>query len=412
MRTRYSYKVGGSLPANDPTYVTRKADAALFQAIQQGRFCHVRGPRQIGKSSLRIKTRHRLEGLGYRCATVQVTDISLASSSVELAKELAKEPAKSASSWDKQLIALIWDSLHPGASATLSQWLEATARLSSQRRLEHFTRDLLFPELREQPLVVFMDEIDYLLESPEAAYDLLSWIAKCYNLRDKYGEYQSLSFVMLGSTHLTALAEQAWGDLTCEITLSAFTLSEMQPLQQGFARSQFSSPGAVLRSIYKWTSGQPFLTQKLCQIVTSQAKILPMATLQQLSATKLNVWIDQIVHRNILHNWADQDDPVHLKSIRDRLNHSPHSQSLYRLYQQISNGRRIPHSGNALQAELLTTGLVLCEHQHLHCANKIYQHVFAKQPRMGNAINGFTGNGFTSSAINRPLKSVMLSATL
>jgi AAA-like domain len=417
MRTRYSYKVGGSLPANDPTYVTRQADAALLQAIQQGRFCHVLGPRQVGKSSLRIQTRHRLQGLGYRCASVQVTDISFSSSLVEPVQKPVKKPAKSTSSWDKQLIALIWDSLHPDASATLSQWLEATARLSSQQRLEHFARDLLFPELREQPLVVFMDEIDYLLESPEAAYDLINWIAKCYNLRDNHGEYQSLSFVTLGNTSLAALAKQAFDSphlqphqdtiaceiTACEILLDSFTLSEMKPLRQGFAHSQFNSPSAALRCIYKWTSGQPFLTQKLCQIVTSQAKILSAATLRQLSATKLDIWIDQIVHRNILHNWADQDDPVHLRSIRDRLNQSPRRQSLYRLYHQISTGMRIPCSGNALQAELLITGLVRCEHQHLRCANKIYQHVFA-QP-LQEKINSppsflFCSHDAMTSAVN------------
>jgi hypothetical protein len=419
MRTRYSYKVGGSLPANDPTYVTRQADAALLQAIQQGRFCHILGPRQVGKSSLRIQMRHRLQGLGYRCASVQVTDISFSSSPVEPENKPENKPARSGSSWDKQLIALIWDSLHPDASATLSQWLEATARLSSQQRLEHFARDLLFPELREQPLVVFIDEIDYLLESPEAACDLLNWIAKCYNLRDNHGEYQSLSFVTLGSTSLAALAKQAFGsshrqpndDTACEIILDSFTLSEMKPLRQGFEHSQLSSPSAALRCIYKWTSGQPFLTQKLCQIVTSQAQLLSAATLQQLSATKLGIWIDQIVHRNVLHNWADQDDPVHLRSIRDRLNQSPRRQSLYRLYREISTGMRIPCSGNALQAELLITGLVRCEHQHLRCANKIYQHVFAQPlPKKINSPPSFLfcSHHTTKSTVNRfPIRTVM-----
>jgi hypothetical protein len=420
----YSYRVGGSLPANDLTYVTRQADSTLFQAIQRGQFCHVQGPHQVGKSSLRIKTRHQLEGIGYRCATVQATDISL---SVQPADQSASQPANpvktslpaSRHTWDKQLIALIWDSLHPGASAALSQWLEATARLSGQQRLEHFARDLLFPELREKPLVIFMDEIDYLFANPEAAYALLSWIAKCYNLQDRYGEYQLLSFVTLGSTALSTVANsllksahQTFNNLdhnaptqsadstaikqllsaecisaecssTCEITLGHFKLSEMRPLQYGFP-NQFASPLAALKSIYRWTNGQPFLTQKLCQIVARTAQELPLTALQSLqlslvTSTALDGWIDRLVHDGILNNWSENDDPVHLKSIHCRLTHSPHSQALHRLYEQVSNGAHIAYSGSALQTELLTIGLVICDHQHLRFANKIYQCVFAKQ---------------------------------
>jgi hypothetical protein len=50
------YKVGGSLRYNHPTYITRKADRDIYDALKQKEFCYVLNSRQMGKSSLRVRT--------------------------------------------------------------------------------------------------------------------------------------------------------------------------------------------------------------------------------------------------------------------------------------------------------------------------------------------------------------------
>ena len=55
------YQVGASLPADAPSYVLRQADKEFYQQLKQGKFCYVLNSRQMGKSSLRVRTMERLQ---------------------------------------------------------------------------------------------------------------------------------------------------------------------------------------------------------------------------------------------------------------------------------------------------------------------------------------------------------------
>src|SRR5687767_6267595 len=74
------FQAGGALYP-DAYYVQRGADVELPAALLRGEFCYVLAPRQIGKSSLSIRTAQYLESHGIRCASIDLGATSVRGSS-------------------------------------------------------------------------------------------------------------------------------------------------------------------------------------------------------------------------------------------------------------------------------------------------------------------------------------------
>src|SRR5688572_7754695 len=69
------YITGGTLQRNASCYVERRADSDLYNGLVQGKFCYVLTSRQMGKSSLMVRTAARLREESVAVAVLDLTAV-------------------------------------------------------------------------------------------------------------------------------------------------------------------------------------------------------------------------------------------------------------------------------------------------------------------------------------------------
>ncbi|MEL6232460.1 MAG: AAA-like domain-containing protein [Cyanobacteria bacterium J06627_3] len=354
--TLSSYQVGGSLHAQAPTYIKRQADDHLYESLEQGEFCYVFNTRQIGKSSLRVRTKYRLEQDGVCCAAIDLTN--LGSDNVTAEK------------WYMGIAAELWRSLRLGGN--FQEWWHQGDSLSAVHRLERFMKDRVLKQIEAERIVIFIDEIDSVLALPFAADDLFTLIRYCYNQRVDNPAYRRLSFALFGVATPTDLCQnpnRTPFNIGTAIELSGFTLEEAMPLSRWLAPT-VNNPVETLDYILTWTNGQPFLTQKLCQLVVSRLAARTDVYVEQ-------PWVDGLVRSQLIRNWESQDEPPHLRIIQDRLLSRP--QLISRLlgrYKKLLLGQSLSLEDNHLREELLLSGLVIKKNGQLDIHNRLYREIF------------------------------------
>ena len=375
------YQVGGSLTNNAPNYVKRQADDDFYNGLKAGEFCYVLNSRQMGKSSLQVRTIQRLRSEGIACAAIDISEIGNRGVTPE--------------QWYAGLLRILENNFNLSDVVNVRTWWRDRNFLAPVQRLSEFIETVLLANISSN-IVIFIDEIDSILALDFPADDFLALIRSCYNKRANNSEFDRLTWALLGVASPTDLCRDKNASINTPfnigkaIELTGFDETEAQPLAAGLAELTDSSQ-EVLREVLYWTGGQPFLTQKLCKLLLENPQLIPNlpqggqgGTAPTFGGEKDKIytakeWVEKVVRLKIVENWESQDVPEHLSTIRDRLFRE--NQRIVRrlgLYKQILEQVEIVPDGSPEQMELRLSGLIVKQGDKLTLSNPIYQAVFNK----------------------------------
>ena len=176
------FVTGGTLRPDAPCYVERRADTELYDGLLQGQFCYVLTSRQMGKSSLMVRTVGRLRTEGYAVAVMDLTAIG---------QNLSVEQ------WYGGMLERLGQQLD--LEDELEAYWEGAAQLSPVQRWFSALRQIALKAVEgKRGLVVFVDEIDSVRSLPFSTDEFFAAIRECYNRRANDDKWERLTFCLLG----------------------------------------------------------------------------------------------------------------------------------------------------------------------------------------------------------------------
>jgi WD40 repeat protein len=255
------FTVGGTLPPDAPSYVMRQADEDLFTHLSAGHFCYLLTSRQMGKSSLMVRTTARLKAAGARVAILDLTKIG---------------QNVTTDQWYNGLLARLGVAF--GLEDKLKEYSrrgdDATRSIGPLDRWERAIREVIVASIPER-IVIFVDEIDFVRSLPFPTDEFFAAIRSFYNQRTTNPELNRITFCLIGvatPSDLIRDGSRTPFNIGERIHLTDFEEQEAGPFIKGIGRSP-EIAAKLLRRILWWTGGHPYLTQRLAAAVAADADV-------------------------------------------------------------------------------------------------------------------------------------------
>jgi len=278
------------LPPGTPSYVYRQADRDIVAALVEGEFVFLLDARQKGKSSLIVRAAESLNEAGVRTARVDLQRIG---------SNLTPEQ------WYAGLLHALGQEL--GLTTELFQHWTQFSALGPMARWFDALEKVVLVRLA-QPVVVFVDETDFVQSLPFGVDEFFAGIRECYNRRASDDRFRRLTFCLAGVAAPSQLIQNE--DLTPfnvgrALRLMDFSRDELRAHEEGL--STHGRNGAALQeAIYHWVAGHPYLTQLIGSWVADSPEV------------KTRQDVDQLIARRLLNDEARQTEP-NLADVERRL---------------------------------------------------------------------------------------------
>lgn len=346
--TVFRYVTGGTLPPDSPSYVTRPCDAELLALCRRGEFAYVLSSRQMGKSSLMARTVAALQEDGLTVAAIDLTTIG--------SQQVTPE------SWYLGVLTEIESACLP--QTELFGWWEAHQMLPLAQRLWRYITEVLLPEVPGR-IVVLIDEIDSTL-SLDFTDDFFALIRALHNQRAQQPEFERLSFVLLGvatPAELIRDPSRTPFNIGQRVEVTDFSVEEARHLLAGVGIEGIEAD-AMLARVLHWTGGQPYLTQKLCALLSAEGVTEPAQ-------------VDKQVELELLSE-RGRGDP-HFQFIADYLLKTPAEQKaeLFDTCAAVLRGQQVTCQDTSLvHNRLRLAGLIQRVNRRMQLRNKIYGYLF------------------------------------
>lgn len=348
-KQREIFKAGGTLNPNASSYVTRPADEELLKRTLAGDFCYILTARQMGKSSLMLRTAEQLHQNQIKTAVVDLTGIGT--------QEITSEQ------WYLSIIKKIETALQLRTDA--EKWWTDQFGLTAVQRFTDFLQEIVLKEITTK-IVIFIDEIDSTLNIPFTD-DFFAAIRFVYNRRASQPDYNRLTFVLLGvamPTDLIRDRNRTPFNIAYPINLRDFSRQDAQPLLKGLEQRYGDHGRRILDQIFFWTGGHPYLTQKLCLAVTETRH-----------AISTEAQIDEVVAQTFFTEDGKKD--TNLQFVAKNVSENPNRRQLMQIYKKVYSGHQVYEDERSLfQNRLRLYGLLQIENRLLSVRNEIYRQVF------------------------------------
>lgn len=336
-----------------PSYIERAADRDLLAALLAREYVFLLDSRQKGKSSLVARTIVRL-----RESEVVPVRIDLQRIGANVTPE----------QWYAGMLSSIGQDL--GLSEEAFEYWERLSAVGPLSRWIGALREVVLEHVRK-PIVIFIDEIDFVRALPFSADEFFAGIRDCFNRRADDPEFGRLTFCLVGVATPGQLIRNA--EITPFNIGRRIELEDFRPNEQTDYAAQLDgsgrSGGALLERIGYWVNGHPYLTQLLCSRVLADPAIVRPADL------------DEMVRREFLTPEARQREP-NLSDVERRLldldggSNERRAQVLEHFGKLLSGKRLSVPEENPVGAALRLSGVAVEQGGLLQIRNRLYASIF------------------------------------